>query len=205
MKWTARGLQLCGIFVQWQIVTKLMGIILKCTEILNPYIVWQNLSWHSRSMILPAKPTWVLSRVRLCGTPCTVAHQAPLYMGFSGQEYWSGFSSSPPGDLSDPEIELPSPVSLALQADSYPQSHQRSPKNTSEKKQIEKKKQKNLTWKRPDFWLPEKGVEGGGTRWRWLKLQTSSCKKSKYKGHRHLINRINSVECCLWKLWESKS
>ena len=63
-------------------------------------------------------------------------------MGFSGQEYWSGFSSSPPGDLSDPEIELPSPVSLALQADSYPQSHQRSPKNTSEKKQIEKKNKK---------------------------------------------------------------
>ena len=32
----------------------------------------------------------VFSRVRLFVTPCTVAHQAPLSMGFSRQEYWSG-------------------------------------------------------------------------------------------------------------------
>ena len=31
-----------------------------------------------------------LSRVQLFGTPCTVAHQAPLSMGFCRQEYWSG-------------------------------------------------------------------------------------------------------------------
>ena len=31
-----------------------------------------------------------LSRVQLFGTPRTIAHQAPLSMGFSGQEYWSG-------------------------------------------------------------------------------------------------------------------
>ena len=30
------------------------------------------------------------SRVRLCATPQTEAHQAPLYLGFSRQEYWSG-------------------------------------------------------------------------------------------------------------------
>ena len=30
------------------------------------------------------------SRVRLCVTPQTVAHQAPLSLGFSGQEHWSG-------------------------------------------------------------------------------------------------------------------
>ena len=30
------------------------------------------------------------SRVRLCATPWTAAHQAPLSMGFSRQEYWSG-------------------------------------------------------------------------------------------------------------------
>ena len=34
--------------------------------------------------------------------PWTVAHQAPLSMGFSGQEYWSGFPFPPPGDLPDP-------------------------------------------------------------------------------------------------------
>ena len=41
--------------------------------------------------------------------------QAPLSMGFSRQEYWSGLPCPPPGDLPDPGIE---PRSLALQADS---------------------------------------------------------------------------------------
>ena len=50
-------------------------------------------------------------------TPWTVAHQAPLSMGFSRQEYWSGWPFPPPGHLSDPGIE---PVSPALQADSLP-------------------------------------------------------------------------------------
>ena len=40
----------------------------------------------------------------------TVAHQAPLSMGFSRQEYWSVLPCSPPGDLSNPGIE---PMSLA--------------------------------------------------------------------------------------------
>ena len=44
-------------------------------------------------------------------TPQTVAHQAPLSMGFSRQEYWSG---KPPGDLLDLGME---PKSPALQAD----------------------------------------------------------------------------------------
>ena len=46
-----------------------------------------------------------LSRVRLFATPWTVAHQAPLSMGFSSQEYWSGLSFPSPGDLPDPVIE----------------------------------------------------------------------------------------------------
>ena len=40
----------------------------------------------------------VLSHVRLFVTPWTVALQAPLSMGFSSQEYWSGLPSPPPGD-----------------------------------------------------------------------------------------------------------
>ena len=48
----------------------------------------------------------------------TVARQAPLSMGFSRQEYWSGLPRSPPGNLPDPGIEPVSPESLALQADS---------------------------------------------------------------------------------------
>ena len=54
----------------------------------------------------------VLSRVRLFGTPRTVAHQAPLPMGFSRQEHWSGSPCPPPGDLPDPGIE-PVPPALA--------------------------------------------------------------------------------------------
>ena len=38
-------------------------------------------------------------------TPWTVAHQALLSVGFTRQEYWSGFPFSPPGDLLDPGIE----------------------------------------------------------------------------------------------------
>ena len=48
-------------------------------------------------------------------TPWTVAHQAPLPMGFPRQEYWSGLPFPSPGDLPDPGIK---PVSPALQADS---------------------------------------------------------------------------------------
>ena len=42
-------------------------------------------------------------------TPWTVIHQAPLSMGFSREEYWSGWPCPPPGDLPHPGIE---PVSL---------------------------------------------------------------------------------------------
>ena len=56
---------------------------------------------------------------KLCLTllrfPWTVAHQAPLSIGFSKQEYWSGLPFLPPGDLSNPEMK---PRSPALQADS---------------------------------------------------------------------------------------
>ena len=48
------------------------------------------------------------SHVQVCD-PWTVAHQAPLSMGFSRQEYWSGLPFPSPGDLPDPGIE---PVSL---------------------------------------------------------------------------------------------
>ena len=56
----------------------------------------------------------LLSRVRLFATPWTVAYQAPLSMGFSRQEYWSGLPFPSPGDLPDPGIE---PGSPALEAD----------------------------------------------------------------------------------------
>ena len=45
------------------------------------------------------------------------AHQAPLSMGLSRQEYWSGLAFPSPGNLLDPGIE---PGSPALRADSLP-------------------------------------------------------------------------------------
>ena len=45
------------------------------------------------------------SCVQLFATLWTVAHQPPLSMGFSGQEYWSGLPCPPPGDLPNPGIE----------------------------------------------------------------------------------------------------
>ena len=60
------------------------------------------------------------SHVRLFSISWTVAHQAPLSMGISRQEYWSGSPCPPPGDLPDPGNEPASPVSPALRVDSLP-------------------------------------------------------------------------------------
>ena len=56
---------------------------------------------------------------KLCptlATPWTAAHQAPLPVGFSRQEYWSGLPFPSPGDLSNPGIK---PGTPALQADFF--------------------------------------------------------------------------------------
>ena len=53
---------------------------------------------------------YLLSHVRLFVTPWTIAHQAPLSMGYVRRKYWSGLPFAFPGDLPNPGIE---PVSLA--------------------------------------------------------------------------------------------
>ena len=55
-----------------------------------------------------------LCHVQLFGTLWTVAHQAPLSMGFSRQEYWSGLPCLSPGDLPDPGIKAASLMSPPL-------------------------------------------------------------------------------------------
>ena len=70
------------------------------------------------------------SKVRLCSVTSlvsqlfamlqTIACQAPLSMGFSRQEYWSGLPFPSPGDHPSPGIK---PMSPAWQADSLPLSH----------------------------------------------------------------------------------
>ena len=54
------------------------------------------------------------SRVQLFVTLWTVTHQAPLSMGFSRQDYWSGLSCLPSGDLPDSGIKPVFSVSPAL-------------------------------------------------------------------------------------------
>ena len=49
----------------------------------------------------------------------TVAHQAPLSLGFSRKEYRSGLPCPPPGDLPDPGIESKFPMSPELQVDFF--------------------------------------------------------------------------------------
>ena len=63
------------------------------------------------------KKVKLLSCVQLFVTPWTVAYHAPLSMGFSRQEYWSGLPFPSSEDLPNPGME---PGSLALQADALP-------------------------------------------------------------------------------------
>ena len=55
-----------------------------------------------------------LSHVWLFETPWTIAHKAPLCMGFSMHKYWSGLLSPPPGDLPNSQIKPTSLISPAL-------------------------------------------------------------------------------------------
>ena len=55
----------------------------------------------------------MLSCVQLFATPC-ITVQAPVFMRFPRQEYWSRLPFPPPGDLPNPEIKPVSPESPAL-------------------------------------------------------------------------------------------
>ena len=65
----------------------------------------------------------LLSCVWLFVTPWTAAHQAPLYVGFFRQEYWSGLQFPPPRDLSDSGLKPASPVSPVCRQILYQLSH----------------------------------------------------------------------------------
>ena len=95
------------------------------------------------------------SRLRLFSTLWTVAHQAPLSMGFFRQDYWSGLPCPPPGDLLDPGIE---PGSPALQADSLPTETPGNPKS------IFQPLYSSLFPEPPCDWLNEEKSGQGGVR-----------------------------------------
>ena len=98
---------------------QLLGHTCNFNILRNCQIVFQSdckiLHFHesSSSSIVKVKS---LSRVRLFATLWTVAYQAPLSMGFSRQQCWSGLPFPSPGDLPNPKIE---PGSPALQADAF--------------------------------------------------------------------------------------
>ena len=78
--------------------------------IIPPFkLVELKVSGNSHSYFLDCVLSW-LSGVPLFVTLWTVAGQAPLSVGFSRQDYWSGMPFPTPGDLPDPRIK---PMSLA--------------------------------------------------------------------------------------------
>ena len=91
------------------------------SEVANGYMhldgwVCTLFTWNYQNIVnyLRAFMCCRFSRVWLCATPWTVARQAPLSVGFSRQECWSGLPCPPPGDLPDPGIESMSLKPLAL-------------------------------------------------------------------------------------------
>ena len=80
--------------------------------------------------IISLMMVWSYYRGVMCSVASVVSNSSqhcglcPLSMGFSRQEYWSGFPCSPPGDPLNPGIK---PLSPALQVDSLPLSHWESP------------------------------------------------------------------------------
>ena len=89
---------------------------------IKPATVWFHYQYKNQKMLI------MLENVRhdltdyerispscltLC-EPMDIAHQSPLSMGFSKQEYWSGLLCPPAGDLPNPGIELVSLMSPSL-------------------------------------------------------------------------------------------
>ena len=62
---------------------------------------WSGVPWPSPDLLLLLLSRF--SRVRLCATPLTAAHQAPLTLGFSRQEHWSGLPFPSPMHESESE------------------------------------------------------------------------------------------------------
>ena len=74
-----------------------------------------NVSWCRRNWNSPSLGALVAQWCSTLSDPVDYAHQAPLSIGFSRPESWSGLPFPSPGDLPDPEIKPGSPT---LQAES---------------------------------------------------------------------------------------
>ena len=124
-------------------------------------------------------------------TPWGLARRAPLSMGFSRQEYWSGFPFPSLGDLPDPGIE---PGSPALQADSSPAELQGKPWGRWEENSM--KKIRRMAWrqKRENEKLEQLKAQKSWKEWKefrtefnlWRKKKLVSCNWLDRKS-RHLL------------------
>ena len=105
-------------------VLEVFDVVKSAQWALSPVAMWSSKVTLAVVVFCQSSPSLLgvcmlsrFSHVRLFETPWTVAHQAPLSMGCSRQEYWSGLPFPSPGDLSNPGIE---PGPPALQADALP-------------------------------------------------------------------------------------
>ena len=89
--------------------TGLLNLLLSNSSILLPRA-------HFMQRLCVCLHAQSLSHVLVFAAPWAIAHQVPLSMEFSGQEYWSVLPCPPPGDLPDPGIEPASFASPALAA-----------------------------------------------------------------------------------------
>ena len=90
--------------------------------LINSWFTWHcsfcYRAYHALPCITCAWMFSCFSRVQLFAIPWTVALQAPLTMGFSRQEHWSGLPCPPPEDLPDPGTKptsLTTPASIGRQ------------------------------------------------------------------------------------------
>ena len=104
------------------------------------------------------------SRVQLFSTLWTIAHQTPLSMEFSREEYWSGEPVASPGDLSDPGV---TPRSPAWQADTLLSrlSHQWLDHRRREILNLGTDRQKPGRGEQGAIWLGESGTVPAGILW----------------------------------------
>ena len=94
-----------------------LGAVITCVDVCFQ-MTFQFVGWVGDQTLLSVFCSGLLKKVKALvsqSCPTHVACPAPLSMGFSRQEYWSGLLLPSPGDLPNPGIE---PGSPALQANS---------------------------------------------------------------------------------------
>ena len=121
--WCARSTLLFQVHLEARLRKKQADSSLPCHHLVfNSILVKESIMVLKKSEHLPCGSVHVLSPIRLFTSPWTVAHQAPLSVGFPRQKYWSGSPFPSLGDLPNPGIE---PASPAWQVASLPLNHLR--------------------------------------------------------------------------------